>query len=297
VCFVGLLAKNKPTYNLPVLQSLADKGKSKSSRALDGATACSKQGVSTHLVASHKSITTNRPDNIKHSQGKLLVLKPTKDNGGVTDGVESNHGVSNGSSASSQAGNASSLIGQRKKLPDNRDTRPKDSLEEKKTSTQAQNRSDFFNTLRKKAATSGEVFMMAVRSESLDSKGNNTLQSNRETAPIEGSGNSCNVEAVGLKRMLNNEILDHTTSSRSISDQVDSLREERQADEVMDSEEEEAAFMRSLGWEENGEGDELTEEEINSFYQVSYSFNIRVYLLIPVVLASHTFLCLKCFSS
>ena len=38
----------------------------------------------------------------------------------------------------------------------------------------------------------------------------------------------------------------------------------------MDSEEEEAAFMRSLGWEENAEDGELTEEEINSFYQVRF---------------------------
>jgi hypothetical protein len=67
----------------------------------------------------------------------------------------------------------------------------------------------------------------------------------------------------------------------------------------MDSEEEEAAFMRSLGWEENGEGDELTEEEINSFYQVSYSLTSEVVssLLIPLVLVSHNILCLKCFSS
>jgi len=34
------------------------------------------------------------------------------------------------------------------------------------------------------------------------------------------------------------------------------------------SEEEENAFLRSLGWEENAGGEEaLTEEEINSFYQ------------------------------
>ncbi len=40
------------------------------------------------------------------------------------------------------------------------------------------------------------------------------------------------------------------------------------------SEEEEAAFLRSLGWEENAEGGEeaLTEEEISAFFQeVGYS--------------------------
>ncbi|KAK8483131.1 hypothetical protein V6N12_018138, partial [Hibiscus sabdariffa] len=37
------------------------------------------------------------------------------------------------------------------------------------------------------------------------------------------------------------------------------------------SNEEEAAFLRSLGWEENsGEDEGLTEEEINTFYQRYY---------------------------
>lgn len=39
------------------------------------------------------------------------------------------------------------------------------------------------------------------------------------------------------------------------------------SDVMLYSEEEEAAFLRSLGWEETAEEEGLTEEEINSFYR------------------------------
>ena len=211
-----------------MLQSLADKGKSKSSRALDGAMATPKLGGSANSISLHKSGNTTRPDTAKHSQGKLLVLRANKDNGGTNiasnfDGSDSNQVVHNGSNmASSLPANAVSLTSQRKKLPDSRDVYPKDLQEEKKPSTQAaQNRSDFFNALRKKASTTGEVFIMALKSESPGSTGNNTVLSSGEALLTKDSGNACQQEKVDLGsnsltseckyRSQNNGILGHAT--------------------------------------------------------------------------------------
>ena len=112
------------------------------------------------------------------------------------------------------------------------------------------------------------------------STGNNTVLSSGEALLTKDSGNACQQENVELGsnsltseckyRSQNNGILGHATYNGVITGKIDSLVEERQEDGIMDSEEEEAAFMRSLGWEENAEDGELTEEEINSFYQVRY---------------------------
>ena len=39
------------------------------------------------------------------------------------------------------------------------------------------------------------------------------------------------------------------------------------SDEALYPDDEEVAFLRSLGWEENGEDESLIEEEISSFYR------------------------------
>ena len=49
---------------------------------------------------------------------------------------------------------------------------------------------------------------------------------------------------------------------------------EKQTNPILNSEEEEIAFLRSLGWDENSEEDEaLTEEEIQEFYEKYAGFH------------------------
>ncbi|MCO5606549.1 hypothetical protein L7F22_060737 [Adiantum nelumboides] len=260
-------------------QSLSDKGKSKINRIVD--------------VGRSSSI--SKPDPVKHVQGKLLVLKANKDGVLATAALKSEGSIIAQSSPHGLLGMGTSPIigiggnGQHIKSHGRRGShlngnivssggvRSKDLMEDKRLA-QAQNRSDFFNTLRRKAAGHGNTNTVT----NSDSQKLDGVRVSSEAAVLEetatavhvpgmklsGGGADCNfhVHSNGVtdsqrKNLITEEVLCIDCNS--------SVMEEC-AEEVVcvDSEEEEAAFMRSLGWEENGEDSELTEEEINAFYQM-----------------------------
>ncbi|KAI3752784.1 hypothetical protein L2E82_24821 [Cichorium intybus] len=116
-------------------------------------------------------------------------------------------------------------------------------LVEKKPSLQAQSRSNFFNLMRKKSMTNNNSSSVAA------SSGEKT----GEQPPPEGGGDS---ESTMVKQSTNGDAT------------VGSTDNGKNHDVILYSEEEEARFLRSLGWDETAEEEEgLTEEEINSFYR------------------------------
>lgn len=272
------------TPSLPKAMSLVDKTKSKSSRVGEGLN----PSLKLQLSSSQKSVTSSKPDNLKLSQGKLLVLKSSKDGGVVmtttpkSDGNVVSQVATQGPSAVSAG---SSTLAQRKQPVDRRVTgvadvsRAKDASllpDEKRTALNAQNRSDFFNTLRKKAAGNGA----SLNASTVQTKNDSLMP--RETALASEVGpvdNDVEVKENGIhhhssfKVQCNGEVNisseDGSTKDVLVKDNPVVLPKEESRHSLSpgDLEEEEAAFMRSLGWVENEEGSELTEEEINAFYQ------------------------------
>ncbi|KAK7311583.1 hypothetical protein RJT34_09822 [Clitoria ternatea] len=125
-------------------------------------------------------------------------------------------------------------------------------VEKKHSISQVQSRNDFFNLIKKKT-------MMNSSSVLPDS-------STVVSSPMMDKSGEVNVEAVGpaASQDLGNGA--EVTSSGNAHVELDRLPDNEQKDTIPD--EEEAAFLRSLGWEEDsGEDGGLTEEEINAFYQ------------------------------
>ncbi|XP_076882682.1 uncharacterized protein LOC143531223 [Bidens hawaiensis] len=163
--------------------------------------------------------------------GKLHVLKPSRERNGTTITKES----------------VSPTTGT--KLPESPsvDRKP---LIEKRPSPQAKSRNDFFNLMRKKAMANNTLSSSAVSvdppelTDDKTSKGGVHL--NEDKVDLGSDGDVC---VVNVNSNNNNNVKDDLRS------------------DVLDPEEEEARFLRSMGWEETTEEECLTEEEINSFYR------------------------------
>ncbi|XP_058191626.1 uncharacterized protein LOC131308672 isoform X1 [Rhododendron vialii] len=186
--------------------------------------------------------------------GKFLVLKPVRENGvssigkDVTNPIDNVSRVVNGQVASASApmlssapmkspksSNFSNMEGKVAVLSLNSGS----TLEKK--SSQARSRSDFFNLMRKKTSsnTSADVSLPVEKCCELVEGASSRISSCASETGSEVTNNGDSSE--GEKNLCLNGTLY--------------------------PDEEEAAFLRSLGWEENaGEEDGLTEEEINAFY-------------------------------
>jgi hypothetical protein len=238
---------------------------------------------------SHKTLFTTRVEPPKHSQGKLLVLKSGRD--GAIVAASSKVDLSNGSqlapqgstdsstSSSSIATSSNVVVSSRKgsvpSVP---------APDERRPSLQARNRSVFFNSIRKK---SNNGVTSNISNESKSEITDETVgvpTDKEEKLPGDGSEWKLNGTSadLGLPLVASSSIHANGVSKRSFSLVPDNPLQKSFSDEIQEemkavsipgaSEEEEAAFMRSLGWEENAEGSELTEEEINAFYNEVSSF-------------------------
>ncbi|GER26709.1 aldehyde dehydrogenase 5F1 [Striga asiatica] len=155
---------------------------------------------------------------------KLHVLKPARDkNSIITPVLKDNLSPTNRAS----------------------DRKPVSTVLEKRPTSQAQSRNDFFNLMRKKS-------MESPSSPAVDS----AVMENSSSSPV-GPG----------------AVLSPTFSDKNaefVEEKVEMCnvdgKKYRSCDPII-SEEEEAAFLRSLGWEENDEEGGLTDEEISSFYR------------------------------
>ncbi|KAG6422019.1 hypothetical protein SASPL_118580 [Salvia splendens] len=201
--------------------------------------------------------------------GKLQVLKPVREKNGVGPDVKNNLSPTSGSSVAAFPSVSRSAV--TKPPPNNAvpDRKPVLPLLEKRPTSQARSRNDFFNLVRKKsmanpasadsatASASSELETVSSLSPSLSNKHVEMDAMPATSQPVEvplslsleseeKAGSICNGDAYDVQKCVSNGKR-HPSSDRIIS------------------EDEEAAFLRSLGWEENNDEEGLTEEEITAF--------------------------------
>ncbi|WOL06584.1 hypothetical protein Cni_G15318 [Canna indica] len=137
------------------------------------------------------------------------------------------------------------------------------SLAERKLLSQARNRNDFFNLLRKKSLSSSSVIPEPSSVEPTSSIEKETSLQNTSPANMEKNnllsapGLDCSPE----NGNVSNE--DFCGSNESHGLYTDNGETNSYSDIVLDPEEE--AFLQSLGWDKNAGEEALTEEEIDAF--------------------------------
>ncbi|XP_073278000.1 uncharacterized protein [Primulina huaijiensis] len=233
--------------------------------------------VSSSLPSSNSPRTGPVKDDISKASnvGKLHVLKPVRERNGVTPIVKENTSPTSGIKAASStifaalSGSASAVT----RIPPNNpvapstDRKPVLIVLEKLPTSQARSRKDFFNLMKMKSMTSSSFvadspttnsssvldICTAVSPSSSDKLAPTEVTTAPPSTPLAGD-NPLNLN-LGNDNHLSRE-MDELTCNGDAFDNHDPLVPE-----------EEAAFLRSLGWEENSDEGGLTEEEINSFYK------------------------------
>ncbi|XWS67601.1 hypothetical protein CRYUN_Cryun04dG0019800 [Craigia yunnanensis] len=227
---------------------------------------------------------TSRSDSLKVStESRLRILKPSRESNGFSLTTKDNLSPTNGSNklvnspisvsplAAASAPFRSSGNSPRFTTAD-RDQTPF-RITEKRPTAQAQSRNDFFNVLKKKSTTnsassvpdSGPAVSPSF-SEKSDELG--TEDSSTSVTLKDGGVPSSEISIADLQTDNRSEIT-HNGDAYAGSQQCSS-NEDRHSnpDAFICPDEEEAAFLRSLGWEENAGDDEgLTEEEISAFFE------------------------------
>lgn len=203
--------------------------------------------------------------------GKMIVLKTTRERNGITPAAkDSLSPTKNNTKAPNSSLTVVSPVGglsvSRGPVNNNPSSPSGDwkhapTLLEKRPSSQAQSRNDFFNLVRKKSMASSSISVPDPGSDPTSSSSSSfkageqdivasptTPQGRDVMLTTESKGSlTCNCNTLDEDRYVENGRNHHFSSSPIFS------------------EEEEAAFLRSLGWEENADEDGLTEEEIDAF--------------------------------
>ncbi|CAK7347054.1 unnamed protein product [Dovyalis caffra] len=188
-------------------------------------------------------------DTPKTSHGKLLVLKPGWENGVSSSPKD----VASPTNTSSRTANSQLAAPSVPSAPLKSPNNPKLSSGERKPTSlnlnsgfggekRTQSRHDFFNDLKKKTAMN-----------------TSSVADSTSVVLSPTSEKSCEV---------NKEVVSAPASPQAIQNGAELTSNGGTLEEFQRFSEEEAAFLRSLGWEENaGEDEGLTEEEINAFYE------------------------------
>lgn len=154
--------------------------------------------------------------------------------------------------ASAPLRNPNSLKSPTERRPASLDPKVGSTTDKKQVTSQVQSRHDFFNLIKRKTLNSSVLpdSSPVVSPATPDKSGEVNMEAAEPPAILHNLGNSTEV-----------------TSNGNAHVEVLRLPEIRWKDSTSD--EEEVAFLRSLGWEEDdsGEDEGLTEEEINAFYQ------------------------------
>ncbi|XP_076959906.1 uncharacterized protein LOC143636085 [Bidens hawaiensis] len=190
-------------------------------------------------------------DSLKTSSpvGKLHVLKPSRERNGATPTAKDNISPTGGNLPTSPLSVPSAVaVAERK---------PSVATLEKRPSPHAQSRNDFFNLMRKKSLTFVTPDNNGSPVSPIDDKPDETDTGSAVTVTEGGPQQSSEITAC-------NGDADVATERSTITNN----------NGILYSEEEEARFLRSMGWEETGEEEEgLTEEEISAF--VSKYLNLQ----------------------
>ncbi|KAL8237512.1 hypothetical protein R6Q59_018593 [Mikania micrantha] len=223
------------------------------------------QFQSSHLMNSSntpRSVIVKPDVSMTPTMRKLLILKPSRERNSMPpaakDGVSPTCGgikLPNGSLAIPSAVVSTSLK--------NSGNGPTVANLEKKPSLQAQSRSNFFNLMRKKAMTSSNSSSVAP-----------DTSSSGEPSENHGGPSKNHGESVAPEGVLGSTVIQTSEAKVDLTCHGDTCaisfidgKNHSGPDAILYSEEEEARFLRSLGWEETADEEEgLTEEEISSFY-------------------------------
>ncbi|KAL6328681.1 hypothetical protein AAG906_003366 [Vitis piasezkii] len=233
-----------------------------------------------HLVNHSQRGGPARSDVTKTSNvGKLHVLKPSRERNGVSPIAKDSLSPTMGSRVAnsplavtpSAAGSASLRSPRNNPTLASAERRPSVVLTsvEKRPTSQAQSRNDFFNLMRKKSSTnppsavpeSGPAVSSSVSEKSdelITEVGDKTENGNNEACGVSQNdrddeidnvnGDACDVS----QRDQGDEVHDGNGDACDVSQKfLDNGEKHSSPDEVLYPDEEEAAFLRSLGWEEN----------------------------------------------
>lgn len=228
----------------------ADKSKTKGTRIAEFSS--SKQQSSSHLVIH----TTVRSDVSKTSQpGQFQVLNREKN--GFSPTVKDSPNSTNVSRASRSFGGipppvppSKGPINPKLKVDAQGGALTTRSYGEKKIASQAQRRNDFFNSIRNKSSAGQPTNANDV--QSCDASSSN----------LEKMGKQVSFDAASVKEAFSSNSDLHCSVENGNCSAGGCAFEEQ---EKLVPDEEEAAFLRSLGWEENTGEEALTREEIESF--------------------------------
>ncbi|KAL8540672.1 hypothetical protein ACS0TY_002056 [Phlomoides rotata] len=198
--------------------------------------------------------------------GKLHVLKPVREKNGTSPTAKdslSPTGVSKPVSFTLAS-------------PTVFDRKPAMTVLEKRSTSQARSRNEFFNSVRKKSLVNTSI------ADSPTSMSSSVLDSGTAVSPSSSdklsdmddvhvpntsqTGDSSGL-SLGGKDLF--EVKGDLTRNGDACDEqkhVSNGKKHPSSDPII-SEEEEAAFLRSLGWEENADEGGLTEEEISAFFK------------------------------
>ncbi|KAL3504060.1 hypothetical protein ACH5RR_033901 [Cinchona calisaya] len=216
--------------------------------------------------------------NASHA-GKFLILKAARENGAnsttrdvssPTHNVNANGKVASGQltlnpltpTALTSPNNPKASTLEKKAAVSIPNSRP--TAEKKFSLSQAQSRTDFFNLMRKKTllTTSGISDSSSIVSSPCDDKFDESTKESKSAAVSPHiAENGC--------QMISNSGNCGSHDARSFAHSGD---KNMCLNEAVCPDEEEAEFLRSLGWEENGEDVEITDEEISAFYEEYQKF-------------------------
>ncbi|XP_044475619.1 uncharacterized protein LOC123203343 [Mangifera indica] len=264
-----------PSMPKGLVHSFSDKSKPKTAvRAVEmNMVSKNVQPPPSSLLQASQSLhgATAKSDLSKLSHGKLYVLKPAWENdvSNPPKDVASPTSNANSRAASNQLAVAPSIASAPSKTPNN----PKFSSGERKASTlnpiavfpverrpslsQTQSRHDFFNHLKKKTSVNSSAPPGDSGSDISSPTAEKSGEVLKEAVGAPVSHRTDN----GVEVTVNGDAHEEAQSFSNMGEKSVSCYPTVDPDE-------EAAFLRSLGWEENsGEDEGLTEEEINAFLQ------------------------------
>nr|XP_027094741.1 mediator of RNA polymerase II transcription subunit 1-like [Coffea arabica] len=216
--------------------------------------------------------------NASHA-GKFLVLKAAKENGANSNAKDASSPTNNSIRkvavsqiplsaitpiALTSPTNPKASTLDKKAAALSLNSRP--TAEKKFSLSQAQSRSDFFNLMRKKtlrntSSTISDSVSVISSPCAVKSEENSTEANSAPISPLVNENGS---------QMITDG--DSHSSGDQAQSFVDAGERNLYLNGALYPDEEEAAFLRSLGWEENGEDVEITDEEIVAFYEEYQKF-------------------------
>ncbi|KAF2319695.1 hypothetical protein GH714_018048 [Hevea brasiliensis] len=224
-----------------------------------------------------------RPDSAKMSnEGRLQVLKSSRELNGISSAEKDSLSPTNGNKlVNSLLGITPLTAGSVPSRTSGNPNRPSaDHLPsvlrptvEKRPAFQIQSRNDFFNHLKKKSSTNSTAGVSDPSPVSLSSspeKKSSESVTERTAASVtenDGDSSSSEISVTSLSSDNRGKII-HNGDTYNGTHLFDNGEKDSNSDITPNPDEEEAAFLRSLGWDENaGEDEGLTEEEISAFYE------------------------------